>query len=88
MTVQWYFSGQGEVSSDSTGEVGLLKSIKWGMWYHSGTVAFGSFCIAVITMIRIVFEYIIEKYETFGNKENTIYKAVACCIRGILYCLD
>lgn len=58
------------------------------MWYHLGSVAFGSFCIAVITMIRIVFEYLAKKYEAVAGKDNPIYKAVACCMRCILWCLD
>jgi len=58
MTCMWYFSGQGQEMSDSTGEVSMFKAISWGTWYHCGTVAFGSFCIAVVTMIRVVFEYL------------------------------
>lgn len=58
------------------------------MWYHCGTVAFGSFCIAVITMIRVVFEYIVKQSEGAGAKENPIFKVVVCCVRGVLYLLD
>merc|ERR1719253_2388316 len=39
-------------------------------------------------MIRVVFEYIVQQYEKAGAKENPVFKAVACCIRGILYLLD
>ena len=56
----WYFAGQG---GDAPGEVSLMKAISWGTWYHCGSIAFGSFCIAVITMIRVVFEYLASKYE-------------------------
>jgi len=38
-------------------------------------------------MIRVVFEYFAKQYEA-ANKENPIVKAVTCCIRCILYCLD
>lgn len=60
MACMWYFSGQGEKMSDQPGEVSLLKAIHWGTWYHCGSIAFGSFIIAVITMIRIVFEYLVK----------------------------
>lgn len=53
----WYFYGQGGSESDSTGEVSILKAIKWGTINHIGSIAFGSFIIAVVTMIRVVFEY-------------------------------
>jgi nitrogen fixation-related uncharacterized protein len=87
MTCMWYFSGQGAEMSDSPGEVSMLKAIHWGTWYHCGSIAFGSFIIAVITMIRVVFEYLAKQYET-ANKENVVVKATICCIRCVLWCLD
>jgi hypothetical protein len=87
MTCMWYFSGQGSSTSDQPGTVSILKSIKWGIWYHLGSIAFGSFIIALITMIRVVFEYLVKQYEA-ANKENIMAKAVFCCIRCVLYCLD
>jgi len=74
--------------SDQPGEVSLWLSFKWGAIYHMGSIAFGSFLIAVITMIRVVFEYLVKKYEAVGNKENPVYKALKCVIRCILWCLD
>jgi solute carrier family 44 (choline transporter-like protein), member 2/4/5 len=88
MVCMWYFSGQGSEMSDQPGEVSMIKAIGWGTYYHLGSIAFGSFLIAVITMIRVVFEYIVKKYESVANKENPIYKAVTCCVRCILWCLD
>ena len=41
-------------------EVSMMKAIGWGCWYHLGSMAFGSFVIAVVEMIRIVFEYIVK----------------------------
>jgi hypothetical protein len=29
------------------------------MWYHCGSIAFGSFLIALISFIRVIFEYIV-----------------------------
>lgn len=87
MTCMWYFSGQGQAMSDKPGEVSLFKAMGWGLWYHQGSIAFGSFIIAVITMIRVVFEYFAKQYEA-ANKENPLVKAVFCCIRCVLYCLD
>lgn len=85
---QWYFTGQGEAMSDSPYETSVWRSFKWGAWYHLGSVAFGAFIIAVVTIIRIIFEYMAAKYEAVGNKENPIYKAVKCYIRYVLWCLD
>lgn len=82
----WYFFGQ-EGNSDSNGEVSLLKAIGWGCWYHCGSIAFGSFLIAVVTMIRVVFEYFQRQYET-ANPRNPMVKAVGCIVRCMLWCLD
>ena len=83
----WYFTGQGEESSDAPGKVSLLTAIHWGTWYHCGSVAFGAFCIAVVTMIRVVFEYLSEKYEKLAP-DGTVYKVFKCCMTCVLYCLD
>lgn len=83
MTVMWYFKGE-----DEGGGASVFKAMSWGMWYHVGSVSFGAFLIAVITMIRVVFEYLVKQYEAIGNKENPLVKAVFCAIRCVLYCLD
>lgn len=74
--------------ADSPYTTSVWRSFKWGIFYHVGSIAFGSFFIALITFIRIIFEYIIYQYEQVGNKENPVYKAVKCYIRYILWCLD
>lgn len=58
------------------------------MWYHLGSIAFGSFLIALITLIRVVFEYLVKQYESMGANDGFVYKAVTCCMRYVLYCLD
>lgn len=88
MCCMWYFSGQGSEMSDQPGSVSMITAFTWGAWYHCGSLALGSFLIAVITMIRVVFEYLVKKYESVGNKDNALYKAVTCCIRCVLWCLD
>jgi len=89
ITCMWYFSGGGADDGDDAGNsVSIFKAIGWGCFYHLGSIAFGSFLIAVITLIRVIFEYIAKKYEAVGNKDNAVYKAVSCCIRCCLWCLD
>jgi hypothetical protein len=86
-TCMWYFFGQGDADQDGTGEVSVLKGMTWGAWYHCGTISFGAFCIAVVTMIRVVFEYLAKQQEAM-NKNNPVFKAVTCCIRCVLCLLD
>jgi hypothetical protein len=59
----WYF----ECSTDSQGRGTMRKATKWLFRYHLGSIAFGSFVIAVCQMIRIIFEYYRRKA---GNLEK------------------
>jgi Plasma-membrane choline transporter len=49
----WYFSH----TSDTAGKGSICVGIKWILIYHLGSIAFGSFIIAVVQFIRIIFEY-------------------------------
>jgi len=49
----WYFT----CTSDSNGSGSLLKGLYWVFRYHLGSIAFGSFLIALVQFIRIIFEY-------------------------------
>lgn len=73
--------------SDSAHGVSICRAFKWGIWNHCGSIALGSFLIALITFIRIVFEYLAKQAEQ-ANKENPVFKAVVCYVRYILWCLD
>uniref|UniRef100_A0A7S3FVB3 Choline transporter-like protein n=1 Tax=Strombidium rassoulzadegani TaxID=1082188 RepID=A0A7S3FVB3_9SPIT len=84
----WYFSGDGSDSHDGDGNYGVLMATKWGFSYHMGSVAFGAFLIAVITMIKVIFEYFAKKYESVAGKDNFVFKAVTCCIRCCIWALD
>ena len=47
----------------------MLKAIFWGLWYHQGSIAFGSFIIAVVTIIRVIFEYLAKQYEHYKDNQ-------------------
>lgn len=60
----------------------ILASM-WRSWrYHTGTVAFGSFLIAVIQMIRAVLNYIKKKYL----KDKPPCGAICACFAKFLVC--
>jgi len=52
-TCIWYFT----VNSDTKGRGTVGTAFYWGFRYHLGSIAFGSFIIAVVQMIRIIFEW-------------------------------
>ena len=53
----WYFSHYG----DTAGKGSILLGVKWILRYHLGSIALGSCIIAIVQMIRIMFEYYRKK---------------------------
>lgn len=87
-TCLWYFGGHGSDQGTGDAPQGVMMSVKWAFRYHMGSLAWGSFIIAVVTMIRVTFEYFVYQYEKVNGKDNIIFKVVSCVIRCYLKCLD
>lgn len=79
----WYF----EVNTDSKGRNTLGKASKWLFRYHLGSIAFGSFVIAVCQMIRLIFEYYRRKMGSL-SKEIKWVKVLLCMTGWILWLLE
>ena len=63
----------------------LLSSICRALFFHLGTVAFGSLIISFVKMIRGVLEYFEEKVK---DKNTTVARCLFCCCRCCLFCLE
>jgi len=63
----------------------LTRAIVRTMWYHMGTVAFGSLLIAICSFIRAMIEYVERKLKRF---DNPISKAMICCCKCFFWCLQ
>lgn len=57
--VLWYF----ECKTDTKGRGTTWTGIKWLLKFHIGSIAFGSFIIAVCQMIRFLFEWYRKKIQ-------------------------
>lgn len=79
----WYFTS----TSDTSGSGSTIKGLYWAIRYHLGSIAFGSFLIALIQFIRIIFEYYKSKIEA-ANKNNPLIKALLCITSCCLDCLE
>ena len=78
----WYF----EQSTETKGEGTVGRAFYWSYRYHLGSVAFGSFIIAVCQMMRFLFEYYRKK---IGIAEKTkVVKALLCLTGYLLYLMD
>ena len=61
-TCTWYFSRKDIPDDDGIpGDSEVWKGFWWSIRYHAGTLAFGSLLIAIVWLIRSIFEYIGEK---------------------------
>jgi hypothetical protein len=79
----WYFS----VASDTKGRGTVGTGFYWGFRYHMGTIAFGSFCIAVIQTIRVLFEWY-RRAMAKASGDNKVVKVLICLTRYCLYILE
>lgn len=83
----WYFSQGGDDLSNAGG-VSISLALGWSVRYHLGSLAMGSLLIAIITLIKVVFEYLVAKYEAMTQSDGAVYKMVTCCIRCVIWSLD
>mmetsp|Transcript_5755 Transcript_5755/g.9856 ORF Transcript_5755/g.9856 Transcript_5755/m.9856 type:complete len:89 (-) Transcript_5755:551-817(-) len=56
----WYFTS----NSDQPGDFSISRGFYWSFRYNFGSLAIGSFLLAVIWIIRIVFEYLDAKLNS------------------------
>jgi hypothetical protein len=68
--VQWYLTG----------------AMKTTLRYHLGSAAFGALIIAVVQMIRIIFNYVVSKMKELD--ENMVAKFVIALINCCLHCIE
>jgi len=72
----WYFTE----NTDKRGDFAILKGYKWAFLYNFGSLLFGSFIIAVVWTIRIIFEYIERKIKANNGQ---MAPALQWVIRGM-----
>ena len=81
----WYFSQGG--AADDKGKASLLMATKWIFRYHMGSIAIGSLIIAIMQMIKLMFEYIRRKFNRIISA-NKCLQCISCCMRCCIWCLD
>lgn len=77
----WYFTS----THDTAGNFSLSRGFWWSIRYNLGSLVFGSFILAVVWIIRIIFEYIQNQLEKSSGKSKTV-KLVGDCLRCCLDC--
>ena len=80
----WYFT-----SEKGTEDHYIRKSFKRGIRYHFGSLAFGSFIIALCRFIMVWFEYIKKRVEKTSEKvsESKCFKCIMSCLQCCVGCI-
>ncbi|XP_017472269.1 PREDICTED: CTL-like protein 2 [Rhagoletis zephyria] len=63
----------------------LGRAFRQTIFYHLGTLAFGSLILAVCRMIRIALEYLHSKLIKY---DNAVTRAILCCMRCFFWLLE
>lgn len=75
----WYFTS----THDSRGRFSIFKGLWWAIRYNFGSLALGSFILAIIWTIRVIFEYLEKKTKNlFGDNAaaNCLKNFIRCCL--------
>lgn len=87
-TTYYFSSGHDEATGgfkDGEGQVNL--GFKFAYMYHAGSLAIGSFIIALIQFIRIVFMTIAKQAER-ASGNNPAVRAIVCMANCLLKCIE
>ena len=63
--VSWYFTE----NANTRGNFSICRGYWWVIRYNLGSLLFGSFVLALIWMIRIIFEYIEKKIRSMNGDQ-------------------
>ncbi|CAE7295175.1 SLC44A5 [Symbiodinium natans] len=77
-----YFCANIENGKKAVAACSVCEGVRVGLWYHTGSLAFGSALIAVLELIQRILEWV-EKKSMEGGEMN---KVATCCISTILCC--
>lgn len=84
----WYYHQK----EDSEAHSPLSTGIKWAFLKNIGSIAFGAFFVAVIEMLRIILEFVIQqtKQQQSGATETVANCARCClgCLQKIIECIN
>jgi len=82
--VMWYYShGPGQ-----TLDFPILRSYKMVFRYHFGSLAFGSFILALVNFLQIILETFKKQAEASGADRGKCFEYLINCMRCFLACIE
>lgn len=80
----WYYNHGANSELDSP----VTRSFKMGLRYHFGSLAFGSFILAVVQFMQFMVEVFKKQAESTGAASNKCFEYVISCLRCCLACVE
>ena len=80
---KWYFTK----NKRRRAKMPVIQGLKMTLRYHLGSIAMGSFLIAVIQFLRAILEYVDKKTKK-AQQKNPLIKAIICCLKCCLWCFE
>lgn len=78
VAITWYFATNKDNLSNP-----LTTGYKWGLFYHFGSLAFGSFILGIVWIVQMILAYLQQQVEQVNAEDNKIMKCflkVASCL--------
>lgn len=86
--VTWYYSDKSVEDDDGIpGDSDVWFGFKWAFKYHLGSLALGSFALAVVWIIKKIMQYVANKLQDAAG-ENGCTKFLICLCRIYIHCFD
>ena len=76
--IKWYFAPNRDNIEDP-----MMTGYKWGLSYHFGSLAIGSFIIAIIWIVQVTLAYLeqqVQESKAADNKIVKLFLKVAMCL--------
>jgi len=85
----WYFTPYHEGHKDDIPSCTLVKGYLVAWMFHLGSLAYGSFIIAVTRLIRLVLSQIVKQAKGDGNAALAcVAAALGCCVYCFQKCME
>ena len=85
----WYFQqGDYQEATGKSKRNPLCTGYCWAFTLHMGSIAFGSFILAVIWAIQIILEYIHQQYKKHNPGENKFIECVFKIVKCLVNCFE
>ena len=78
VAIMWYFATKRDELEDP-----LWTGYKWGLFYHVGSLAFGSLILAIIWVVQLILAYLQQQAEEVKGADNKVMQCflrVASCL--------